>query len=263
MKILLKWLWVNEKIFNLGYMRDDCNYFLYLLKKKINRKQWTITTNNSNNYDTIIYWNHDKSAKEIKDKRKILIVREPPCLIPNNHNMDLYKYYDKVFTYNDSLINNRNILKLNLSQNPPAQNVNNNWSKFCCMINWNKFSFHKNELYSERKKAISFFEKYHPEEFDLFWARWNRFFYPFKTNIKSLFKKEFSFLKLIEYFYIIIFNNNHKSYKWTVENKNKTLSNYKFSICYENQRWIDGLLQKKYGIVFLLDPYQYIYDVII
>jgi alpha(1,3/1,4) fucosyltransferase len=40
-------------------------------------------------------------------------------------------------------------------------------NKLCSMIIENKFNFHPLELYTERVKAIRWFEKNHPEDFDL------------------------------------------------------------------------------------------------
>ncbi len=46
--------------------------------------------------------------------------------------------------------------------------------RFCALVAANKRSSHRAELYSERRRAIRWFERHHPEQFDLYGVGWNR-----------------------------------------------------------------------------------------
>jgi hypothetical protein len=91
------------------------------------------------------------------------------------------------------------------------------------LINWHKWSRWKNELYSWREKAIRYYEKEMPQEFDLYWRWWD------KPILKQ---KLFWFKKYI-------------SYKWVVKDKILTLSKYKFNICFENQKNVKWYVTEK------------------
>ena len=101
------------------------------------------------------------------------------------------------------------------------------------MIAGNKSLKSALELYSERIKAIRWFGKNHPKDFDLYGFGWDD--YP---SSNSLFVKLFNKMrkKIMPPF---------PSYKGTVKRKNDVLLKYKFSICYENARDISGYITEK------------------
>jgi hypothetical protein len=82
------------------------------------------------------------------------------------------------------------------------------------------------ELYSERIKAIEYFERAIPHAFDLFGRGWNK---PKKYNISE---RVFGYKK-------------YKSYKGEIENKIESLSHYKYSICFENLTDVNGYITEK------------------
>ena len=90
-----------------------------------------------------------------------------------------------------------------------------NQKKLLVNISFNKYASYKNDLYSERRKTIAFFDKYYPDDFDLFGHRWNR-------PITRL-QQTFPFLV-----------KNFKTFHGATMNKIDTLSRYKFNLCYEN-----------------------------
>nr|WP_276561050.1 glycosyltransferase family 10 [Vibrio scophthalmi] len=77
----------------------------------------------------------------------------------------------------------------------------------------NKTSNFPDELYSKRIEAINFFQMYIGTDFDLYGMGWDKSDFP--------------------------------SYKGSVDDKLKAMSNYKFTLCYENQCNIDGLISEK------------------
>lgn len=76
--------------------------------------------------------------------------------------------------------------------------------------------FKANELYSKRIDCINYFSK--SNSLDLFGRNWN-----LTLNRRTLWWK-----------YLINYSSIMKAYRGSTENKHKTLSNYKYSICFEN-----------------------------
>ena len=150
---------------------------------------------------------------------------------PSNHN-----YFKKIFTWNDDIVDGVKYFKLNLANKIPLNfRVDlGKKNRFCTMIAGNKTNTDRRELYSERAKAINWFEKNHPKEFDLYGFNWGKSNYTFpnsKLNKFSLFRK--------------IFTSTHTVYKGTLNRKKDTLEQYRFSICYENARNINGYITEK------------------
>lgn len=71
----------------------------------------------------------------------------------------------------------------------------------------------KNELYSKRVEFIRFMEKNHPDDFEFFGIYWDK--------------------------------NDFPSYGGAVEDKIKTIENFKFSLCFENMKNISGYVTEK------------------
>ena len=112
-------------------------------------------------------------------------------------------------------------------------------SRFCCLIAGNKTSSHPLELYSARIEAIRWFEKNHPDEFDLFGIGWNEVRLPGRR-----FFDKYRLLKIVKDF-LSLFCEKFPSYKGKVNRKLDTLRKYRFSICYENARDIPGYITEK------------------
>jgi alpha(1,3/1,4) fucosyltransferase len=163
-----------------------------------------------------------------------LYVWESIIVNERNFNKNLHQYFEKIFTYDDSVIDNNKYVKVAYSFRLPKNlEIIQKTSNFCCLISGNKFSNHSFELYSERTKIIRWFENNHHEKFHLYGQGWNKKI-PAKTIIDRAFNK------------FPIFNRNKpKCYKGTVENKIETHRDYNFSICFENSSGIDGYITEK------------------
>ncbi len=153
--------------------------------------------------------------KKYSKNKKYLFLFEPIVVANLSYNSLFHKLFDKVYTWNDNLVDNKKYFKFIYpqSENNILKEKEFNSKNLLTLINWNKASFIKNELYSEREKAIRYFEE-NNIEFDLYWTNWD------KKNLKQ---------KLFWY-------KPYKSYKWKVDDKIETLSNYKFNICFENMK---------------------------
>lgn len=164
-----------------------------------------------------------------------LYVWESIIINQRNFVKTLHSPFRKIFTYDDSLIDNKRYIKISYSfRIPKSLKFQKKVSpKFCCMIAGNKSSKHPLELYSERKKIIEWFEINSPKEFSLYGQGWNKIIPP-RSFTHRIYNK-FSFIN----FY------RPKSYVGVVDNKIDKHSEYTFSICLENSTGVDGYITEK------------------
>ena len=196
--------------------RDDCLYGFYLLKKRLEEKGIDLSTQDINppsESQFIIYNEMPKIIGNFPDKDKYLIIFESEVVRPDNWHKGYHKHFKKIFTWNDKWVDNKKYIKFYWF-NKIIQNLEiHKKTKFCAMIVGNKSKSHPLELYSERRKTIRWFEKNHPEDFDLYGIGWNKSQYP--------------------------------SYRGVVKSKREVLQKYKFSICYENVKELTGYITEK------------------
>jgi len=153
--------------------------------------------------------------KSYPKNKRYLFLFEPRVVAPLSYSKIVHQFFDRVYTWNDDLVDNKKYFKFiwPQSENGIQDKKEFENKKFITLINWNKCSFLKKELYSERETAIRFFEK-DDVQFDLYWTNWE------KKNIKQ---------RLFWY-------KTYPSYRWKVQDKIETLSNYKFNLCFENMK---------------------------
>ena len=167
---------------------------------------------------------------------------------PKIYNKKYHKKFKKIFTWNDDLADGKLYIKLNLSHHIPNK-INKSISqkeKLCTIISTNRVSSIKNELYSERVKAIRWFEEHQPSEFDLYGIGWNEYYFS-QTNPLRIFNRIYYSRKILHQ----ILGENYPSYKGKVKSKEDTLNRYKFSICYENVMNIPGYITEKIFDAFI------------
>ncbi len=150
----------------------------------------------------------------VSKRKKLLILSEPPVVSQRGYNKAYHKQFKAVLTWNDDLVDNKKYFKLSVPQ--PVSNYRDrksfNERSFLAMMCSNKKSDVAGELYSERRRVIDFFEQ-SEKPFDLWGYGWEK--------------------------------ENLKNYKGTTSEKLLTLSNYKFSICFENMTNIKGYITEK------------------
>lgn len=169
-------------------------------------------------------------------KNLYLIIFESEVIRPDNWDIRNHRYFKKIFTWHDGFIDNKKYFKINFSQKIPDElDFDLEHKKYLCtMIVANKYVAHPLELYTERKKAIEWFEKNHPEDFALYGFGWDRhYFYGCLRRLNKL-ETLCKFLK-----------PRYKTYKGSVKSKKETMKRYKFAICYENARDIPGYITEK------------------
>lgn len=185
-----------------------------------------------------------KKLVDMRFDNLYLMTWEAPSWHPDNYVLSNYKYFKKIFTWQDNLIDNKKYFKINFSHRLPAdigQDMAKK-SKFCAMISGNKFMGHPGELYTERIHAVRWFEKNHPEEFDLYGLGWDEHTFQGGRLVRNLNR-----IRLLRR----LFAAHYPSYRGTVKRKRRVLAQYKFSICYENIANLPGWITEKIFDCFL------------
>lgn len=228
---------INDKVVN----RDNFAYSYYLLKEYFKNKKYDISTCDINLIDdssVVIYNDMPKILPKEKDiSKSYLLLFESEVIRPDNWDLNKHKFFKKIFTWNDKIIDNKKYFKMNFSHLFPEY-INKEISKkekLCTLIAGNKEVSHPLELYSKRVEAIRWFEKNHPNDFDFYGIGWDSYTFSNKY-LNFLFKK--SMLTQL-------FKPTFSSYKGRVESKKEVLEKYKFAICYENAKNIPGYITEK------------------
>lgn len=237
-----------------SHIGDDLMYPFVLLGnylKKQGHKIKTIDLDDISKFDVIIFVEFpglkNKYFKKLTetDKKLYLIALESPIIKPDNYDKKNHIYFKKVFTWYDNLIDSKKYFKINYSHKLSYEPNYSLDKKLCSMISANKSSSHPSELYTERIKAIRWFEKEHPKDFDLYGIGWDRHY--FQGRFLGINLLRLNRLKLLAK----LLKSNYPSYKGRVGSKRETFKNYKFAICYENIKDFPGYISEKIFDCFL------------
>jgi alpha(1,3/1,4) fucosyltransferase len=239
----------NNRIFDINskYNRDNAFHPFYTFKEQAKAKGIEVNTADlclSNKEENILIFVdlHRNYKKIIKKYNAInssyLIIFESSPIRSINWETQNHKYFKKIFTWNDSFIDNKKFFKINWTHKIPLSIPKNleKKEKLCTLIAGNKKVSHPLELYSKRIESIRWFEKYHANEFDLYGIGWDEF----RTK-----NKYFNFLLSKNRWMSKPFAKNYPSYKGKIIDKKSILEKYKFSICYENVKNTPGYITEK------------------
>lgn len=216
--------------------------------KEMEHKVNTIDMDALENFEAVVFiefptFKNKYFRRLIKNKFQnlYLMALESPIIRPDNLDLENHKYFKKIFIWSDELVDNKKYFKLtqpnkmpkNLDFEPSEKN------KLCAMIISNKFKSHPQQLYSERIKAIRWFEKNHPEDFNLYGLGWDKYYFHGSfLGINLLRLNRLKFLaKLLK--------PHYPSWRGSVKSKRETYKKYKFAICYENCRDFPGYITEK------------------
>ncbi len=226
---------ILDKISN----RDNCLYGFFILKKRFKENDVDLSTQDINlpSESQFIIYNEMPKIKNITpDKDNYFLMLESKIIRPDNWSIDNHRFFKKIFTWDDTLVDNKKYIKINYSHKLPVDldyDLNRK-EKFCAMIVANKFKPHPLELYTERIKAIRWFEQNHPEDFDLYGIGWDKYY--FKGMLSRL--NRFDALRKL-------LKPKYPSYRGAVNSKREVLQKYKFAICYENAKDVPGYITEK------------------
>lgn len=250
--VVIEPFYQNNQMFNADNKvvnRDDCFRQWIELKKELEKDNIFINTVDITpikNAQIILFINMpDISDFYLKEaislnKKLFCVFTELSFIHKNNSNSKLIDLFDKIFTYQSDLIDNKKFFKTNYSfdfkkkllEFDESNRDNNNLST---MIVGNKKLKHKNELYSKREEIIKWFETNHIDHFDLYGIGWN------KINILNRIVIDYNNFGFIKNY----LPNYYKTYKGSINNKSDVLKKYKFSFCLENAKDIKGWITEK------------------
>ena len=212
------------------------------LREKLGTLGYRFRTADDNTLDTcaaIVFFDSDsltptsrnlyKEALEKGfDKNLALILWETESVKKGNYSPELYKKFSTIFTWNDALVDNKKFFKFCLPypHRKEISPVHYKEKKTLVNISINKESRGSDELYTHRRKSVSFFEKHLKEEFDLFGYRWNQPINKWQKLLPFLVR-------------------HHPRYQGICQDKISVLSKYKFALCYENTRGLQGYITEK------------------
>lgn len=153
------------------------------------------------------------------DIPKYLYLFETEVIKPDNWDADFHRHFDRVFTWSDAHVDDRRYIKQNFAIDPESPydfevlKTAFHQRKLCTLIAGAKGAAHKNELYSERIRAIQWFQTHAPQDFDFYGIGWDQKAFP--------------------------------AYRGAVQDKLATLARYRFAICYENAKNYPGYITEK------------------
>ena len=224
---------------NNKYNRDNFLFFIINLKSQFKKINFDISTSDINlpEYSNIILQAglDIDPLKNIPKEKYYLLMLESPHIDKGLMDNTNHKYFRKIFTWNDDMVDDFKYFKVNYAFDIPKsipKKIDN--KKLCCVVAGNKNANHFDELYTKRVEFIRWFEKHHPNEFDLYGTKWDQYRYG-----HGFFGKVINKIKFLRK------KNHFPSYKGMVESKFETMKNYKFSICYENIRDQSGYITEK------------------
>ena len=225
--------------------RDNCLQFYYDLQDILWKNNIDLNTydiNRQGECDFIIY-NEMPRLLPQNDSivKSFLLLFECEVIRPDNWEVSSHNRFSKIFTWHDSYIDEIKYFKLNFTHDGSIDNFLSfkEKSKFCTLIAGNKVVSRPLELYSHRKKAISWFENNHPDKFDFYGIGWDMLTFD-ESKLTGILNR-FSFLKGMRKRLM----TRYSSYRGKINSKIETLKDYKFSICYENAQEIPGYITEK------------------
>lgn len=229
---------------NLNKKTDGRLNKLISLKNKFNSNGYEIATNdiiNQKSADIIIYYDTIDNNINCNDNAFLILV-ESIIVKPEIYNRELHQKFNKIFTWNDDLVDNCKYFKLNLAHKLPTS-INKKLEikeKLCVMISTNRVSSVENELYTERLNAIRWFEKNRPLDFDLYGMGWDEYSINSIKPIRII-NRSILFRRVMHY----MFGAKYPSYRGTVLSKIRVINKYRFTICYENVQNVPGYITEK------------------
>ena len=179
--------------------------------------------------EKIIFVNADKkqtrkwALERLPKEKLILFMWEPKFHLQDMYSQEFHKHFSRIYTWDDDIVDNKRyfkfyypVLKPMLHELPSFEE-----KKLLTLVSGYSRKYfedetrqkkHPEELYSERKRAIQYFQE-HEQEFTFYGRGWD--------------------------------SNTYPRYGGPIADKIETIKHYKFSICYENCKEVRGYITEK------------------
>ena len=236
---------------------DDVGYAgLYMARylKGLGHGISTIDTAPLETFDAVVFLDYPTKLNAyfrrlVKSGNKplYLVLFEGAAVRPDNWNRANHAPFKKVFTWNPTWVDGKKYIRMHLPQKLPdfAPYAPSRAEKFCCLISSQKYSWVAEELYSERVRAIRWFEKNHPDEFDLYGQRWDRFYFKKKLSIINP-----VLARLYQACPWLPRSQSFPSARGSIPSKRNIMRQYKYAVCYENSVYPGWLTEKILDALF-------------
>jgi alpha(1,3/1,4) fucosyltransferase len=235
---------VDNKIFDKNYNSDGLKDPWIKLRDEFASNNIKLTAENLNNINSPLFRLFLDYPQIEPDNYcpNYLVQAESAQVYPKNKKLREVNPFVKVFTWDDSLIDNIKYIKCNLGNRLQIidNKCFNNREFFCSMLAANKalpLPYHA-DYYLERHKTIKWFEKNAFDDFVLYGSGWNlpgRKPGILSKVVSRVFNKTLP--KKATYF--------HPSWRGIAKTKSEVLTKSKFTIAYENVGDLSGYITEK------------------
>jgi hypothetical protein len=214
----------------------------------------TLDVEDLSQFDVAVFLDHPtflnsyfRQLQKLRDKKLYLFLFENGANRPDNYWPANHRVFERVFTWNPQLVDDRKYHRFYLPNHvpPPLPSRSTDQRKFCVTIASQKYSGHPQELYSERVRAIRWFEQHHPAEFDLYGTLWE---HPYFTG--RLARLNLGLHKLYARFPHLLRRRRFPSHRGPVPSKHAVMQQYQFAICYENAIFPGYVTEKIFDALF-------------
>jgi hypothetical protein len=205
-------------------------------------------------FDAAIFLDHPtflnsyyRRLRRMPGKKLYLFLLENPAHRPDNYWRWNHRAFDKVFTWNLEWVDHKKYFQLWLPVKiPESFRINPaEKTKFCVTVVSQKYSGHRQELYSERVRGIRWFEREHPAAFDLYGLDWDRIYFTGKLSRLNL---------LLQRIYVkcpgLMRRRRFPSHRGPVPRKDAVMRQYKFAMAYENAAFPGYVTEKIFDALF-------------
>lgn len=258
-------LFSKNKMFAEGFtpVGDELSYPSVLLGRELRRLGHEVATLDMadlDSFDKVFFIDYPTRLNKYfrhylarRHPEMYLLLAEPPIVRPDNYFRSNHVPFRKVMTWKKDLvasdpakylvIHNANKYRPNAFSTVPYAR-----RKLCVMINSYMCSAHSRELYSERIRAIRWFEEHASADFDLMGLDWDKPLFPgplarLNFPLRFAYRRVPGLKKIKINRYPSFIGPNKKS-------KHETLKDYRFCIAYENSVEPDYVSEKLFDCFF-------------
>lgn len=215
-----------------------------LLKERFAREGIDLSTQDITPPETSVFVIHNDLFPDVPHPKGMdyVLLFESEAVLPANFRHSQLAKARKVFTWDDRIVDQRKVVKIQYSFPLPRPYVLPDVAKtgFCTIIAANKKSDHPSEIYSLREELARTLPHEGPMSLDLYGPGWHkRAFSPRNDRYRRIPCATWFGYK------------PPRSWRGVLDDKLGTLSRYRFSICYENVAGIPGYITEKIMDCFL------------